>query len=222
LTRPTRIHLVRHGRVEDAWRGRIYGDLEVGLAPEGEEEARRAALRLSGVSLAAVVSSGLARAEFGAALLRSGRGLPRRDEPDLREIDRGGWRGSTFGDVERAAPGSIAAWRGDPAFRPPGGESLADLLARVRARLDALAAEFAGLELAVVAHSWVGRVAACAALDLGPEAAHRFDLPTGGLVVLDWPPDPSGGLRPSLAAFAADAPPPRAERWFRGPPPRSG
>jgi broad specificity phosphatase PhoE len=91
----------------------------------------------------------------------------------------------------------------------------------VRARLDALAAEFAGLELAVVAHSWVGRVAACAALDLGPEAAHRFVLPTGGLVVLDWPAERDGGLRPVLSAFAADEPPPRAERWFRGPPPRA-
>ena len=217
MTQLSRIHLIRHGRVEDAWRGRIYGDLEVALAPEGEVEARRAAERLAGVALAAVVSSGLARAEYGAALLRDGRGLARRDEPDLREIGRGEWRGSTFDAVERAEPGSIAAWRGDPRFRPPGGESLADLFARVRARLAALAAEFAGLELAVVAHSWVGRVAACAALDLGPEAAHRFDLPTGGLVVLDWPADAAGGLRPVLAAFAADRPPPREARWYRGP-----
>jgi broad specificity phosphatase PhoE len=214
---PTRIYLLRHGRVEDAWRGRIYGDLEVGLAPEGEEEARRAAGALSGLTLAAVVSSGLARAEFGAALLRAGRGLARRDEPDLREIQRGDWRGSTFEAVERGAPGSLASWRSDPAFSPPGGESLADLYARVRPRLDALAQEFAGAEIAVVAHSWVGRLAACAALDLGPQAAHRFDLPTGGLVILDWPSAPGDLERPTLVGFATDVPPSRDVRWFRGP-----
>jgi broad specificity phosphatase PhoE len=111
----------------------------------------------------------------------------------------------------------VAAWRSDPTFRPPGGESLADLSARVRPRLAALAREFAGAEIAVVAHAWVGRLAACAALDLGPAAAHRFDLPTGGLVILDWPSSAEPGERPVLAGFATDVPPPREARWFRGP-----
>ena len=39
----TRLFLVRHGAVERAWRGRIYGDLDVPLSAAGEAQARRIA-----------------------------------------------------------------------------------------------------------------------------------------------------------------------------------
>jgi len=213
----TRLHLIRHGRVADEWHGRIYGDLDVPLSPEGERELERAAAALDGTILAAVLSSGLSRAEFGASLLRRTRGYERRDEPELREISRGDWRGKTFEELEEAEPGAMAAWRASADVRPPAGESLVDLAARVIPRLDALAAEFAGAEIAIVTHSWVARVAAATALGLGPNGAHALDLPTGRAATVDWPSSPGG--RATVAAFASGSAPPRAVRWHRGPRP---
>jgi probable phosphoglycerate mutase len=215
----TRFHLIRHGLVAPEWRGRIYGDRDVPLSPAGEAQMRAAAGALAERDLAAVVSSGLARAEFGAALLRRGRGVPRRDEPALREISRGAWAGLTFAELETHDPGAMGAWCASAAARPPGGESLADLEARVAPCMDALAAEFPGGEIALVTHSWVSRVLVAAALGLGPLGAHRFDLGAGQRVTMDWPAMGAGrgASAATLAAFASAAPPARTERWHRGP-----
>ncbi len=214
---PTRVHVVRHGLVAASWRERIYGDLDVPLAPEGEAEAERAAERLRRVSLAAVVSSGLARAEFGAARIRAGRGLARRDEPALRELHRGDWTGLGFDELERREPGAWQRWHAEPEERrPPGGESLADLAARVLPALESICAAHAGAEVAIVSHSWVGRLVAAVALGLPPAACTRLRLPTGAAIAVDWPVGESG-QRPTLAGFHLDRPPDRGTAWFRGP-----
>ncbi|MEW6073010.1 MAG: histidine phosphatase family protein [Planctomycetota bacterium] len=210
---PSRLVLVRHGRVAEAWRGRLYGDRDVPLSPRGEEEARATARLLAAEAFAAVVSSGLARAEFGAAELRRGRALPRRDEPALREIRRGEWGGLLPAEVPG---GAFARWLARPdRERPPGGESLADLASRVLPRLDEMAAELAGGAAALVSHLWVIRVAAAHALGLALARAGSLAVPFGGIVALDWAPG-----HVVLAAFAAPRLPPRAGRWYRGPAPR--
>lgn len=212
----TRLFLFRHGEVAEAWRGLIYGDLDVPLSPRGEAQSRAAARRLAGVPLDAVVSSGLARAEHLAACLREERGLARRDDARLREIDRGAWRGRTPEDVDRAHEQAWSAWMDDPGERrPPGGESLSELALRVRAAIGELLCEFPGGSVAIAAHSWVVRCYACQALDAPLRCAARLVLPTGGLVVVDASHDPE--LRPTLAGFALEEPPSAKAGWFRGP-----
>lgn len=215
----TRIHLVRHGRVAKEWAGRVYGQLDVALSSEGEQQAVRAARSLDAVDLACVVSSGLARAEFGAACLRAHRGLERRDESALAEIDRGDWAGLFPEEIERRWPGGWHAWWLQPATqRPPGGESLADLRARVLPSIQGLADEFRGGEVAIVAHSWVLRICVTHALGLPTGAATRLELPPASVVVLDWSRVGAGALeRPTLAGFCSDRAPSRRNGWFRGP-----
>ncbi|MCZ6597789.1 MAG: histidine phosphatase family protein [Planctomycetota bacterium] len=219
----TRFFLVRHGRVAVEYRDRIYGSLDVPLAPEGEEDSRRVARQLAGEELAAVISSGLARTEHAAACIRSGRGLARRDEPDLVELFRGAWQDVTFEELERREPGAWEAWHADPGgSSPPGGESLDALAARVLPRLDALAGEFRGRSIAITSHSWVIRIAVCAAFDLEARAALRFAVPLGGLVVLDWSvPEPDQGMgpgrRPTLVGFHLDRRVDPGRGWRRGP-----
>ena len=215
----TRFLWIRHGRVADEWHGRLYGDLDVPLSEAGREEARRVAERLAGERLDLVVSSGLQRTEQLAALLRAPRGLPRRDEPDLREIDRGDWRGQRPEDLGPDQAAAWEAWLARPAeLRPPGGESLADLAARVLPRARALAQELPGGSVAVVAHAWVVRVVVCATLAIPLDHAPRLAVPTGGLVVVDWPSLPGSHQRPTLTGFALAAPPETGSAWFRGPP----
>jgi len=196
--------------VADAWRERIYGKLDVPLAPLGEAQARRAARILSERPLVAVYSSGLARAEYTARLLREPRGLPRRDEPALCELERGSWAGQTFAELECAQPGAFAAWLARPSCtRPPNGESLEDLRARVLPVLERLAREHAGAELAIVSHCWVVRCLVCEALGLELDASPRLHLPTGALVTLDWPSSSAASNLPVLAAYNAERAPRR-------------
>ncbi|MEX1023805.1 MAG: alpha-ribazole phosphatase family protein [Planctomycetota bacterium] len=182
-----RLVLVRHGEVAADWRRRIYGQLDVPLSANGERQLHAVAERFRDVPFELVASSGLARAEYGARLLREPRGLARRDEPELLEIHRGDWAGRSFDELERDDPGAHTRWLADPGtVRPPNGESLEDLRVRVVRALARLAAEVPG-DVAIVAHSWVLRVAACHVLGLALDRAPDLALPTGGALVLDHP-----------------------------------
>lgn len=202
--RPDRLYLLRHGEVDPAWHGRIYGALDVPLSEGGKDEARRAAARLSGLALGAVVSSGLARTEFGAELLRTPRGLSALVDPELRELERGAWAGLTLAELEAREPGAFAGWARRPAeSRPPGGESLGDLAARVTPRVRHWCARHAGRDVALVVHGWVVRVVLCEALGLELDRATRLDVRTGDLFVLRR--EAAGGL--ALESFACDVVP---------------
>jgi broad specificity phosphatase PhoE len=180
-----RVYLVRHGEVEDAWRGKVYGCHDVALSDKGELEARSAADRLAEVELAAVVSSGLRRTEFGAACIRETRDLRRQDDRDLREIERGSWVGRMPEEIEDEG---WRRWQEAPDVeRPPGGENLQDLAGRVLPRIGFHGRELAGKTLAIVAHSWVLRVSACAALGWPLSRAPELVVPTGSILALDWP-----------------------------------
>ena len=201
---PTRVYLLRHGEVDPAWNGRIYGALDVPLSAAGEREARRAAERLAGIELASVVSSGLARTEFGAALLRAPRGLSRCDDRELRELARGAWAGLSLAELEAREPGAFARWCAAPARqRSPGGESLVDLWARVEPRFEHWVARHAGTALALVVHGWVVRVILCRVLGLELDHAARLDVRTGDLFALTRQADG----RFELDGFACDAVP---------------
>lgn len=198
----TRIFLLRHEEVASAWRGRIYGALDVPLSDQGLEAALRTANSLSGIPLAAVVSSGLTRTEHTAAHLRAPRKLDRIDDPALRELERGDWAGLHQEELERRFPGAFEAWFRAPAeVRPPRGESLRDLLARVGPRVRHWAESHPGQSIALVTHGWVVRVLVCELLGAPLELAPRLDVRTGDVHVLHWA-HPDGACE--LEAFARD------------------
>lgn len=217
---PTRLLLVRHGEVDPSWRDRIYGCLDVPLSSAGEEEARTVAARLPAtLRIELAVSSGLSRATFGADEIARPRSIPHERDTALREIERGDWAGRTQGELELLQPGAWSAWHASPArSRPPKGESLRDLCDRVLPRLDVWAQRCAGGNVALVSHLWVIRVAVCRALGLSLDRASRLAVPTGELVVLEWPSNECEReeLRPTLVGFGTDALP-TGSVWFRGP-----
>jgi broad specificity phosphatase PhoE len=188
----TRIFLIRHARVAEDWRERIYGSLDVPLSSAGEADSRCVAEALRDVPFDGVVSSGLARAEYLAALVRSkrpgGAVLPRIDEAELREIGRGAWAGMGEPEVEAHAPGGWRAFRQSRgALVPPGGESFEELDLRVGAALDDLARRFPGGRVLVVAHRWVLTVAAARTLGLALDRGPYLEVQACGSLVLDWP-----------------------------------
>jgi broad specificity phosphatase PhoE len=215
----TRIVLVRHGQVAEEWRDRLYGGHDVPLSPTGEEEAARAAALLAPEPFDAVISSTLSRAIFGAARIAATRPLDPRAEADLCELERGEWRGLRRDEVPG---GDWERWLRAPGRqRAPGGESLTDLAARVLPRLDALAREFAGGSIVIVAHSWVIRVALCEALALDLDLAPRLGVRTGGVTLLEWPVAERTiercGRAIVLGGLGTDRLPALNAAWYRGP-----
>ena len=75
------------------------------------------------------------RAQDTAQLL----GLQSVQEDALRDCDFGTWNGKPLKEIQRSDPGGAALWFDDPQARPHGGESLAELLARVSRWLDEFA-----------------------------------------------------------------------------------
>lgn len=133
-----------------------------------EPRAQAAAERLRGRfrPTETLTSPALRARETAAAL-----GLSARVEPALRDADAGRWAGLAVTEVE---PAALMAWMSDTEARPPGGEAIADVVARVTAWLDARVA-IEGRCLAVT-HAAVIRAAIIAVLGASPAAFWRIDV----------------------------------------------
>jgi len=91
----------------------------------------------------------------------------------VADWDFGRWRGRSLSDVESDEPEAIRAWRADPAGKPHGGESLRELLARVRGWLESLDGD--GVRIAVT-HPSVIRAAVVCGLEVPEEAFWTIDV----------------------------------------------
>jgi broad specificity phosphatase PhoE len=95
----------------------------------------------------------------------------------------GAWTGRTPAELAGEDPAALAAWASDPDAAPPGGESLASLVARVATWMGALPDEKRLLAVAVVDPPVV-RAAVAHALGAGPAGAWRVDVAPLTLAVL--------------------------------------
>lgn len=179
--------LVRHGRT--AWNdtGRIQGWLDVELSARGKRESTRLAAEIErSHDVTAVVSSPLERARQTANRIADRVGCPG-PEPNTR------WRERRFGhfagaesDAVFAAVPSIHPRSADfdAAARPPGGESVAAVQARVADAWTAVADRARdGDTVVVVTHTTPLRLALGIVRSSGLEASLRVEAhPPGSLV----------------------------------------
>ena len=184
----TRLVLVRHAEPDGAALGRVCGSrTDVALGPAGRAHADRIATALSDEPFAAVYSSPLVRALETARPLARAHGLEPTVADDLRELDFGEVDGLRFETIEADHAELARAWTEEPeTVRFPGGESLADLRARVLPVVAEIRARHAGNAVAVVAHAGVLRVVLADALGLTDGALFRLDQAHGGVSVVDW------------------------------------
>jgi len=175
---------VRHGESEANAARLLLGRSD---SPLSERGARQAAA-LGGVlgTVHRVVSSPLARARHTAAALERGE-----IEVDERwvEVDYGEYEGQPLD----AVPAEVwRRWRGDPHFRPPGGETLVELAARVRLACDELFAEpgrgarAEHGDVVVVSHVSPIKAAVAWALGSAEPLDWRLHLSTGSLTRIGW------------------------------------
>jgi alpha-ribazole phosphatase/probable phosphoglycerate mutase len=167
--------------------GRFVGHADVPLSPVGLRQADALAARLGGEPIEAVYTSDLRRARQSAAPLAAARGVAAVPVPALREVAMGRWDGLTAAEIRARDPELWERWVGDPVgISFPGGESVADLRARVLPAWRALIERHAGGYVAVVAHGGVNRVILAEALGLPPGNLLRLAQDHAGWSVLEY------------------------------------
>jgi alpha-ribazole phosphatase len=152
----TRLVLIRHGETDWNTAGRWQGQADVPLNERGQEQARRLAQELAEMEIDAIYSSDLGRARQTAAPLAQAAGLPVIVDERLREIHQGEWQGMLAAEIEARYAETFRSRREDPLnIAPPGGESVAQVRARVLASLSEILLSHPDETVAIVSHGFV-------------------------------------------------------------------
>jgi probable phosphoglycerate mutase len=129
-----------------------------------------------------IISSPLTRCLAFAADLAGRRGLPLAVEPQLREIGMGAWEGRRPSEIAVEEPAAYHAFLRDPlANRPPGGERLEALQARVAAAYERQVAAFPDRHLLIVCHAGVTRAVIGHLLRADAERWYRMRVDYAGI-----------------------------------------
>ncbi len=146
-----RLVLVRHGRTAWNLAKRAQGHTDIELDEVGHAQAQRMAPVLAGLHPVRIWTSDLARAAQTAAYLAQAAGVPAEPDPRLREYAVGQRSGLTRAEFEARFPREYAAWLAeDETCLVPGGESTADVVARMVPALRGYLAELGPGEVGVV------------------------------------------------------------------------
>jgi alpha-ribazole phosphatase len=120
-------------------------------------------------------------------------GYPRAEpevEPDLIEQSLGEWQGLPHAELPaRLALPKHAFWPLAGHERPPGGETMADVIARVGASLERLADQHADEDVVVVSHGGAIRAAVAHCLRIGPDNSLHLVVQNLSLTRLEKSPD---------------------------------
>jgi broad specificity phosphatase PhoE len=194
---PRSLVVIRHGRTEANARGVLLGRQDPSLDEVGWAQAEALAVAVSDGrfgEVGAVVSSPLVRTHQTAQLAAERLGLEVELDERLIELDYGEFDGTPVSEI----PGPTwHRWRSDMEFRPPGGESLAELHERVRSACAEWATRVPDVGGTVVMVSHVSPIKAAVAWALGVESvAWRAHLDTASITVITL-----RGDAPVLASF---------------------
>ena len=148
----TTIYFVRHAQSAANLTQCFAGFIDVPLTELGRKQAACTAEYLADVSLSAVYSSDLSRAYDTACAIAQKHNLNVQTNPNLREINGGDWEGRNFDDLNAT----------DAAFRHftsnvgtatcTNGESVADMLERIRTVVALIVAKHPNEAVCVVCH----------------------------------------------------------------------
>lgn len=183
--------LLRHGQSVWNKENRFTGFTDVELSAQGEAEARAAGEKLRNLPLDHVFTSTLKRAYVTAELALDAAGqsnVAQTRHDDLRERDYGDLTGLNKDDMrEKYGEEQVHIWRRSYDVRPPGGESLQDVVARVqpyyRAHIEPLLRS--GKNVLVAAH---GNTLRAMLIILGlhtPETINNAEIATGDPLFFD-------------------------------------
>jgi broad specificity phosphatase PhoE len=186
-------YFMRHGETDWNVEGRLQGQHDIPLNAVGYGQAEacgeilRDVLARDGRDPASFdyVASPLTRARKTMELVRAGLGLAVADyrtDARLVELSFGRWEGLTFAELKRAPTDvrALATREHDKwGFRPPGGESYADLLGRVQewqatVACDSIVVAHGGVARTLIVHFGIEPPAAAPVHNIEQGVVYRF------------------------------------------------
>jgi len=181
------IYFIRHG--ETGWnaKARYQGQADIPMNATGRVQAQRNGEVLRGllpaIARCRFIASPLSRARATMEIVRTAMGLPPRDydlDDRLKEINYGAWQGVFAADLPTVDPQGLAA-RAKNAFhwRPEGGESYADLMARAVDWLEEIEED-----AVVAAHGGISRVLRGHLYGIDTAAVPELPVPQDRILVL--------------------------------------
>jgi broad specificity phosphatase PhoE len=180
------LYLVRHGETEWNRQRRLQGRLDSPLTEEGREHARRNGELLAREAVEHLWVSPLGRTRETAELILARCNVPTTYDDRLMERHCGAWEGLTIDEIVAQFPQEWAERSLDPFHhRPPAGENLPDMLARVAPLAERLG-ELSQRRVAIVSHGIMGRVLLAHFLGLSPTEADRVRQPNDLVYRLDF------------------------------------
>jgi len=185
----TVLWLIRHGETDWNREGRWQGWRDVPLNPTGLAQAEAMAERLAraGVVFGALYASPLRRALQTAHPTARRLGLEIRIDERLREIHQGAFEGLTHAEIAQRFAAELEAIRRAPALTSaPGGETVTQVAARVRAAADDIAHQHEGQTVLVFGHGLSLATLYCQAHAIPLEEAPRYIPANGDILVVEW------------------------------------
>jgi alpha-ribazole phosphatase len=186
----TRFWLIRHAIVDENARAMLYGIMDVPLCETSllEQAPMYRALAARLPRPAAWKVTPLSRTRRTAEAIVAA-GYPRTEpevEPDLIEQSLGEWQGLPHAELPaRLTLPKHAFWPLGGHERPPGGEPLVEVIERVGAALERLAAQHQDADVVIVSHGGAIRAAVAHCLRIGPDNALHLSVQNLSLTRLE-------------------------------------
>jgi alpha-ribazole phosphatase len=190
----TRFWLIRHAIVDENARAMLYGIMDVPLCETSllEQAPMYQALAARLPRPAALNVTPLSRTRRTAEAIFAA-GYPRIEpevEPDLIEQSLGEWQGLPHAELPaRLTLPQHAFWPLGGHERPPGGETLVEVIERVGTALERLAAQHQGADVVIVSHGGAIRAAVAHCLRIGPDNALHLSVQNLSLTRLERSPE---------------------------------
>jgi 2,3-bisphosphoglycerate-dependent phosphoglycerate mutase/probable phosphoglycerate mutase len=182
----TSIWLVRHGQTELNKARRYQGAGDSPLTPFGMRQAEALAWRLRRIPFKQAVASPTTRARLTAEVILGDREAPLIEDQRWAETNHGRWEGLTYREVRARFPQEAAARFADTLHgRASGGESLAEVAARVAQGWSALLQQNPGGRVLVASHATPIQLIVCAISGMDPALHWRWRIDLGSVTAID-------------------------------------
>jgi ribonuclease H / adenosylcobalamin/alpha-ribazole phosphatase len=188
-------HLLRHGQTEHTPERRYSGRNDLPLSRTGRAEAEAAGVRAKELGIEVVVASPLRRTRETAEVVAAALGLPVTYDDDLVELDFGDLEGLTFDEARAKHPLAARRFMDDVTVAAPGGESIADVSARVARARRRILSQHEGRTVLIVSHVTPIKLLLAAGLGAGDEVVHRVFLEAASLCSVAWSSDGRASVR---------------------------
>ncbi len=181
-----KIILIRHGSIDDKYRGRYIGSTDVPLSEKGVKEAEAIGQYIADIDCDHIFASPMLRVRqtFEAALSPEKINKIEHKE-NLREINFGAWEGKTFEEINEEYPGEAEDWtKPVDNFAFPNGSNLKDFHDDIGLFKQTLV-DSAGSTIMVFAHGGVILALLCNILGIDKDKMLAFKADRGSISTFD-------------------------------------